>query len=54
MPWISSRLQHFASLQWGGWVYVCVLPSGVLRNEYVGMIYSFSDLIVEWNKPGDG
>ena len=28
-------------------IYVCVLPSGVLRNEYLAMIYCFSDLIVE-------
>jgi hypothetical protein len=54
MPWIISRLKHFASLQWGRWVYVCVLLSGVLRNEYVGMIYCFSGLIVEWNKPEEG
>jgi hypothetical protein len=33
-----SRLEHFASLQWGRWIYVCVLLYGVLRNEYVAMI----------------
>jgi hypothetical protein len=47
MSWIICRLERLGSLQWGGWVYGCVLPSGVFMNEYITMIYYFSDLIVE-------